>query len=85
MPAATESIAVARDIQIAELTGCRFHVAHMSATASLEAVRAAKRRGLRVSCEVTPHHFTLTDDDVAYDTHYKNESATGLRRRIAPC
>ena len=71
MPAATESIAVARDIQIAELTGCRFHVAHLSATASLEAVRAAKRRGLRVSCEVTPHHFTLTDDDVAYDTHYK--------------
>jgi dihydroorotase len=71
MPAATESIAVVRDIQIAELTGCRFHVAHMSATASLEAVRAAKRRGLRVSCEVTPHHFTLTDDDVAYDTHYK--------------
>jgi dihydroorotase len=71
MPAATESIAVARDIQIAELTGCRFHVAHMSATASLEAVRAAKKRGLRVSCEVTPHHFTLTDEDVAYDTHYK--------------
>jgi dihydroorotase len=71
MPAATESIAVARDIQIAELTGCRFHVAHLSATTSLEAVRAAKRRGLRVSCEVTPHHFTLTDEDVAYDTHYK--------------
>ena len=71
MPAATESIAVARDIQIAELTGCRFHVAHMSATASLEAVRAAKKRGLRVSCEVTPHHFTLTDEDVDYDTHYK--------------
>jgi dihydroorotase len=71
MPAATESIAVARDIQIAELTGCRFHVAHLSATASLEAVRAAKRRGLRVTCEVTPHHFTLTDEDVAYDTHYK--------------
>jgi dihydroorotase len=71
MPAATESIAVGRDIQIAELTGCRFHVAHMSATASLEAVREAKRRGLRVTCEVTPHHFTLTDEDVAYDTHYK--------------
>jgi dihydroorotase len=71
MPAATESIAVARDIQVAELTGCRFHVAHLSATASLEAVRAAKKRGLRVTCEVTPHHFTLTDEDVAYDTHYK--------------
>jgi dihydroorotase len=71
MPAATESIAVARDIQMAELTGCRFHVAHMSARASLESVRAAKKRGLRVSCEVTPHHFTLTDEDVVYDTHFK--------------
>jgi dihydroorotase len=71
MPAATESIAVARDVQISELTGCRFHVAHMSATASLEAVRTAKKRGLRVTCEVTPHHLALTDDDVAYDTHYK--------------
>jgi dihydroorotase len=71
MPAATESIAVARDIQIAELTGCRFHVAHLSARASLEAVRAAKKRGLPVTCEVTPHHFTLTDEDVGYDTHYK--------------
>jgi dihydroorotase len=71
MPAATESIAVARDVQVAELTGCRFHVAHMSARASLESVRAAKKRGLRVSCEVTPHHFTLTDEDVLYDTHFK--------------
>ena len=71
MPAATESIAVARDIQVAELTGCRFHVAHLSARASLEWVRTAKKRGLRVSCEVTPHHFTLTDEDVAYNTHFK--------------
>jgi dihydroorotase len=71
MPGATEAIAVLRDIQISELTGCRFHVAHMSARASLEAVRAAKKRGLRVTCEVTPHHFTLTDVDVHYDTHYK--------------
>ncbi len=71
MPAATEAIAVLRDIQIAELTGCRLHVAHLSARASLEAVRAAKRNGLPVTCEVTPHHFTLTDEDVRYDTHYK--------------
>jgi dihydroorotase len=71
MPAAAESIAVARDIQIAELTGCRFHVAHMSARASLELVRAAKQRGLPVSCEVTPHHFTLSDEDVIYDSHFK--------------
>src|SRR3990172_2815962 len=77
MPAATESIAVARDIQVAELTGCRFHVAHLSARASLECVRAAKQRGLRVSCEVTPHHFTLTDEDVAYNTHFKMNPPLG--------
>ena len=71
MPAATESVAVARDIQMAELTGCRFHVAHLSARASLELVRAAKQRGLRVSCEVTPHHFTLCDEDVEYNTSFK--------------
>src|SRR6195256_3684067 len=53
MPAATESIAVARDIQVAELTGCRLHIAHLSTRASLELVRAAKQRGLNVSCEVT--------------------------------
>jgi dihydroorotase len=71
MPAATESIAVGRDVQVAELTGCRLHIAHLSARASLEFVRGAKQRGLRVSCEVTPHHFTLCDEDVAYDTHFK--------------
>jgi len=71
MPAATESICVARDTQIAELTGCRLHIAHLSTKASLELVRAALQKGLRVSCEVTPHHFALTDQDVAYDTHFK--------------
>src|SRR6202790_2541412 len=71
MPAAAESVCVARDVQLAELTGARLHVAHLSAKASLEQVRWAKQRGLRVSCEVTPHHFTLTDEDVQYDTRYK--------------
>jgi dihydroorotase len=71
MPAATESLAVARDVQVGELTSCRLHIAHLSARASLELVRAAKARGLSVSCEVTPHHFTLTDEDVQYDTRYK--------------
>jgi dihydroorotase len=77
MPAATESIAVARDVQIAELTGCRLHVAHLSTRASLELVRAAKQRGLRVTCEVTPHHFTLSDEDVLYDTHFKMNPPLG--------
>lgn len=77
MPAATESIAVGRDIQVMELTGCRFHVAHMSTRASLELVRTAKKRGLRVSCEVTPHHLTLCDEDVIYDSRFKMNPPLG--------
>ena len=71
MPAAAESICVARDVQLAELTGARLHVAHLSAKASLEQVRWAKSRGLRVTCEVTPHHFTLIDENVQYDSRFK--------------
>ena len=71
MPAAAESVCVARDVQIAELTGGRLHVAHLSAKGSLDQVRWAKSRGLRVSCEVTPHHFTLIDEDVQYDSRFK--------------
>jgi dihydroorotase len=71
MPAAAESVCVARDVQLAELTGARLHIAHLSAKASLEQVRSAKQRGLRVTCEVTPHHFTLIDEDVRYDSRYK--------------
>jgi dihydroorotase len=71
MPAAAESVCVARDVQLAELTGARLHVAHLSAKSSLEQVRWAKQRGLHVTCEVTPHHFTLIDEDVQYDSRYK--------------
>jgi dihydroorotase len=71
MPPATESIGVARDIQVCELTGCPLHIAHLSTRASLELVRAAKQRGLPVTCEVTPHHLTLIDEDVAYDAQFK--------------
>src|SRR5437868_1918603 len=71
MPAAAESVCVARDVQLAELTGARLHIAHLSAKASLEQVRAGKQRGVRVTCEVTPHHFTLIDEDVQYDSRYK--------------
>ena len=53
------------------LTGARLHIAHMSTVGSLEYVRFAKKSKLRVTCEVTPHHFTLTDEDVRYDSHYK--------------
>ena len=71
IPAESESIAVERDVEMARLTGARLHIAHLSTRRSLEHVRWAKQRGLRVTCEVTPHHFTLTDEDVRYDTHYK--------------
>ncbi len=71
MPAAAESVCVARDVRLAELTGARLHIAHLSAKASLEQVRWARQRGLRVTCEVTPHHFTLIDEDVQYDSSYK--------------
>ena len=71
MPAAAESVCVSRDVQLAELTGARLHIAHLSAKASLDQVRWAKDRGLRVTCEVTPHHFTLIDEDVTYDSCFK--------------
>jgi dihydroorotase len=71
VPAQSESICAGRDVELALLTGARLHIAHMSTVGALEYVRLAKRQGLRVTCEVTPHHFTLIDEDVRYDTHYK--------------
>ncbi|HEY6477485.1 MAG TPA: dihydroorotase [Polyangia bacterium] len=71
-PASAESAMVARDLELCALTGARYHVAHVSSAESVRLVREAKRRGLPVSCEVTPHHLTLTDDACAhYDTHAK--------------
>ena len=75
MPGAAESVMVERDISMAELTGGHVHIAHMSARQSLRAVRAGKERGIRVTAEVTPHHFVLTDEALArhggYDTNTK--------------
>ena len=71
IPSQSESICVGRDVEMALLTGAKLHIAHMSTRASLEYVRFAKSKGLCVTCEVTPHHFTLTDEDVRYDSHYK--------------
>jgi dihydroorotase len=71
-PPQAESIMVARDLELVEWTGARYHVAHVSTARSVELVRQARRRGLPVTCEVTPHHFTLTDEAVAgYDTATK--------------
>jgi dihydroorotase len=71
IPVQSETICVGRDVELAALTGARLHIAHMSALGSLEYVRYAKKSRLHVTCEVTPHHFTLTDEDVRYDTRYK--------------
>ena len=75
IPGVAESLIVERDVSLAELTGAHVHVAHMSARQSLRAVRAGKDRGVRVTCEVAPHHFTLTDEALAgpvkYDTSLK--------------
>ena len=71
-PSQAESVMVARDIELCEWSGARYHVAHISAARSVSLVRDAKRRGLPVSCEVTPHHFALTDEACAgYDTNAK--------------
>ncbi len=72
IPAASEDVMVARDILLAELTGARFHVAHISSRRAVEMVAFAKSRGLAVTTEATPHHFALTDADIApYDSNYK--------------
>ena len=68
-PAAAESAMVARDLELVALTGARYHVAHASCAETVRLVREAKRRGLPVTCEVTPHHLMLTDEACAgYDT-----------------
>jgi dihydroorotase len=72
IPSAAESTMVARDVILTEATGGKYHVAHLSTRKAVEMIREAKAHGLRISAEVTPHHFTLTDAAVAeYDTNAK--------------
>jgi dihydroorotase len=72
MPPIAEDVIVARDISLAEYTKGKYHVAHMSTAGSTDLVRQAKMKGLRVTSEATPHHFTLTDDVVrTFDTNTK--------------
>jgi dihydroorotase len=79
-PAAAEAIMVARDIALAEMTGGRLHVAHVSTAAAVDLIRTARKRGVRVSAEVTPHHLMLTEDACdEYDTNAK--MAPPLRTR----
>lgn len=75
IPATAESIMVERDLALAEMTGSSVHIAHLSTRQALRAMEIAKSRGLTATCEVTPHHFTLTDErltgPVSYDTNLK--------------
>ena len=72
MPAVAEDLIVARDIALVEYVDAPYHVAHLSTTGAVALVRAAKKRRLPVTCEVTPHHFTLTDEAVrSFDTNVK--------------
>ena len=72
IPAASEDVMVARDLVLAELTGARYHVAHISTRHAVEMVDDARRHGLPVTSEAAPHHFSLTDEDMAaYDSDYK--------------
>ena len=91
IPGEAESIMALRDISLAELTGGAVHIAHMSARQTLDAVRYGKSRGVRVTCEVTPHHFVLTDEmlgaPVAVRHQRQDEPAAardGRPRRDAP-
>jgi len=72
IPSIAEEVMVARDLKLAEFTGGRVHIAHVSTQGSVDLIREAKKRGIKVTCEATPHHFTLTDEAVkTFDTNAK--------------
>ncbi len=86
IPACSEDVMVARDILLADVTGARFHVAHLSTRHSVEMVAEAKRRGLPVTCEVTPHHFTLCDLElIPYDSNFKMKPPLRCNHDVAAC
>ncbi|HET6440610.1 MAG TPA: dihydroorotase, partial [Anaeromyxobacter sp.] len=88
IPAAAEEVMVLRDLSLLELTGGRLHIAHVSTRGALRALREAKRRGLSVSAEVTPHHLSLTDEDLAasdYSTDFKMSPPLRTRADVEAC
>jgi dihydroorotase len=86
IPAVAEEAMIQRDILLATITGTHYHVAHISTARSIEMIREARRRGVRVTCEVTPHHLLLTDESCAsYDTHYKVNPPLRSADDVAAC
>jgi len=85
-PAAAEDVMTARDIALAEATGGRLHIMHVSTAGSVDAIRRAKGRGVRVSTEVTPHHFALTDESLrSFDANYKMNPPLRGREHVEAC
>ncbi|MFQ6032390.1 MAG: dihydroorotase [Candidatus Zixiibacteriota bacterium] len=83
IPSIAEEIMVARDIKLAEFTRGRVHIAHVSTQGSVNLIREAKRRGIKVTCEATPHHFTLTHDAVkTFDTNAKVNPPLRTRKDV---
>jgi dihydroorotase len=85
IPSICESVHIARDVLLAEATGCHYHVCHISTKESVRIVREAKRAGIRVTAEVTPHHLLLCDEDIpCLDANYKmNPPLRGREDRAA--
>ncbi len=82
-PSVAEEVMIARDIRLTEYTGGAYHVAHVSTAGGVELVRQAKARGIRVTAEATPHHFTLTDDAVrSFDTNTKMNPPLRMREDV---
>mgnify|MGYP002623057804 CR=1 FL=1 len=86
MPAAAEDVMTSRDIALAEATGGRLHIMHISTAGSVEVVRRAKRRDVRVTTEVCPHHFTLTDECLqTFDSNFKMSPPLRAREDVEAC
>ena len=86
MPAAAEDVMTSRDVTLAETTGGRIHIMHVSTSGSIEIIRRAKKRSVRVTTEVCPHHFTLTDECLrTFDSNYKMSPPLRGKRDVEAC
>ena len=82
IPNIAESVQIARDVLLAEATGCHYHVCHVSTKESVRVIRDAKKAGIHVTAEVTPHHLLLTENDVpGDDANYKMNPPLRSKRR----
>jgi dihydroorotase len=82
-PSIAEEIVVARDIKLAEFTNARIHIAHVSTQGSVDLIRLAKKKGIKVTCEATPHHFTLTHEIIrTFDTNARVNPPLRTKRDV---